>query len=48
MNWTAGILAFCLIYIPMAIIFVHFVKKNREIDREYNEKLKEIYKRNGL
>jgi len=48
MNWTAGILAFCLLWIPMVFIFVRFIKRDREIEQEYKEKLKDIYERHGL
>lgn len=48
MNWTAGILAFVLVYVPMMVIFYHFHKRNKEIDREYEEKLEQIRKRYGV
>ena len=48
MNYTAGILAFVLVYIPMMVIFYQFHKRDQEIDREYKEKLEAIRKRYGV
>lgn len=48
MNWTAGILAFVLLYVPMMIVFYNFHKRNKEIDREYEEKLEAIKKKYGV
>ena len=48
MNWTAGILAFILIYIPMAIVFYRFRKQSKEIDRNYEEAMTRIRKRYGV
>jgi hypothetical protein len=48
MNWTAGILAFILFWVPMAIIFVRFHKENKEIDRKYEEKIRKIEERYGV
>ena len=48
MNWTAGILAFALLYVPMMIVFYNFHKRNKEIDREYEEKLEAIKKKYGV
>ncbi len=48
MNWTAGILAFLLFWVPMAIIFVRFHKENKEIDRKYEEKIRKIEERYGV
>lgn len=48
MNWTAGILAFVLLYVPIMVIFYRFHKRNKEIDREYEEKLEQIRKRYGV
>lgn len=48
MNWTAGILAFILFWVPMAIIFVRFHKQNKEIDRKYEEKMRRIEDRYGV
>jgi hypothetical protein len=48
MNWTAGILAFILFWVPMAIIFVRFHKENKEIDRKYEEKMRRIEERFGV
>ncbi len=48
MNWTAGILAFLLFWVPMAVIFVRFHKQNKEIDRQYEEKMRRIEERFGV
>lgn len=48
MNWTAGILLLVLFYIPLMLIFYTFHKRNKEIDREYEEKIKQIEKRFGV
>ena len=48
MNWTAGILAFLLFWVPMGIIFWRWHKENQRIDREYLERLREIERRYGL
>lgn len=48
MNWTAGILALVLLYVPMMIVFYNFHKRNKEIDREYEEKLEAIKKKYGV
>lgn len=48
MNWTAGILAFILFWVPMAIIVVRFHKENKEIDRKYEEKIRRIEERFGV
>lgn len=36
MNWTAGIIAFCLFYIPMAIIFYRFHQDKKRIEEHYD------------
>jgi hypothetical protein len=48
MNWTAGILAFILFWVPMGIIFVRFHKQNKEIDRRIEEKMRRIEERYGV
>jgi len=48
MNWTAGILVFVLVYIPMMVVFYRFHKRNKEIDIEYEQKLEQIRKRYGV
>lgn len=45
MNYTAGILALVLLYIPIMVIFYRFHKRNKEIDLEYEQKLERIRKR---
>ena len=45
LNWTAGILAFVLLFIPMVVIFYRFHKRNQEIDRKYEEAIEQIKKR---
>jgi len=48
MNWTAGILAIVLMWIPCAIILFRLHKLNKQIDQEYKEKLEEIKKQYGV
>lgn len=48
MNWSTGILAFVLIYVPMMIIFYRFHTANKEIDRKYEEEMKRIRKKYGV
>lgn len=48
MNWTAGILAFVLFFIPMMVIFYRFHKQDKEIDRKYEEEMKRIRKKYGV
>lgn len=48
MNWTTGIVAFILVYIPMMVIFYQFRKRDQEADRKYEEKIKQIEKRYGV
>lgn len=48
MNWTAGILAFVLFFIPTIVIFYRFHKRNQEIDRKYEEAIEQIKKRYGV
>ena len=48
MNWTAGILAFVLIYIPMAIVFYRFHKQSKKIDRKYEQRMEQIKKKYGV
>lgn len=48
MNWTTGLLAFVLVYVPISFIFYRFHKRNKEIDREYEQRLEEIKKRYGI
>lgn len=45
MNWTAGIIAFVLFFIPMTILFVIWYKRDQAINREYEQKLKAIEER---
>lgn len=45
MNWTAGLIVFILVYVPMMVIFYRFHKRNKEIDREYEQKLEAIKKK---
>ncbi len=42
MNWQAGILAFVLFYMPMIVIFVMLYKRDREFDRKYEERMKQL------
>jgi hypothetical protein len=48
MNWTAGILAMVLFWIPIIFLLYHFHKRDQEIERKYNETIKEINKRYGI
>ena len=48
MNWTAGILAFVLVYVPVMCIFYTFHERNKEIDRKYEEEMKRIGKKFGV
>lgn len=45
MNWTAGILAFVLVYVPIAVIFYRLHKSNQAIDRQYKQAIADIKKR---
>ena len=44
MNWTAGILAFGLLYVPMITIFVILYKRDKEFNRKYEERMKQFRK----
>lgn len=48
MNWTAGILAMILLWIPAIAILVWMHRSNKKIDQEYKEKLADIEKRFGV
>lgn len=48
MNWTAGLLAFILLWVPVICIVCWMQKRDREIEREYKEKIKQIEKRYGV
>ncbi len=47
MNWTIGILAMILMWIPSIAILVWMYRSNKKIDQEYKEKLADIEKRFG-
>jgi hypothetical protein len=48
MNWLAGIIAFFL-YVPaMLVVFYIWHKRNKEIDRKYDEEMKRIRKYWGV
>ena len=48
MNYTAGILAIIFLFIPLMIVLYTFHKRNKEIDRRYEEEMKRIKKRYGI
>jgi len=48
MNWTAGLLAMFLLWVPCIAILVWMHITNAKIDREYNERMAEIRKRYGV
>ncbi len=48
MNWIAGILALVFFWVPMMYILYRFHRDAVEIDRKYQERLKEIEKRYGV
>ena len=48
MNWLAGMIAFFL-YVPaMLVVFYIWHKRNKEIDRKYDEEMKRIRKYWGV
>jgi len=47
MNWTAGLLAMLLLWVPCIAILVWMHRSNKKIDQEYKEKLADIEKRFG-
>lgn len=42
MNWQAGILAVVLFYVPMIIVAVILYKRDKEFDRKYEERMKQL------
>jgi TRAP-type C4-dicarboxylate transport system permease large subunit len=48
MNYTAGIIAVLVLFIPLMIVLYTFHKRNREIDRKYEEEMKRIRKQYGV
>lgn len=48
MNYTAGIIAVVVLFIPMMIVLYTFHKRNREIDRKYEEEMERIRKKYGV
>lgn len=48
MNYTAGLLAFALLWIPSIGILIWLHNQNKKIDAEYKEKLADIKKRYGV
>jgi hypothetical protein len=48
MNYTAGIIAVAILFIPMMIVFYTVHKRNKEIDRKYEEEMKRIRKKYGV
>ena len=41
-HWFAGLLAAFLLWVPLIIVFVVLYKRNKEIDRKYEENMKRI------
>jgi hypothetical protein len=48
MNWTAGLLAMFLLWVPCIAIFVWMHQSSKKIDQEYKQKLARIEKRFGV
>ena len=48
MNWQVGILAFILFWVPMIAVYIVFCKRNRQIERRYEDEMKRIRKRYGI
>ena len=48
MNYTAGIIAGAVLFIPMIIVFYTVHKRNKEIDRKYEEEMKCIKQKYGV
>ena len=48
MNYAAGIIVVVVLFIPMMIVFYTVHKRNKEIDRKYEEEMKRIRKRYGI
>lgn len=45
MNYTAGILAFLLFYVPLFFVYRKFVRDNERTDENYQTQLRKIYDR---
>jgi hypothetical protein len=48
MNWTAGLFAMFLLWVPCIAIAIWMHRTNAKIDREYKEKLADIQRRYGV
>jgi pilus assembly protein TadC len=48
MNYIAGALAIVVLFIPLMVVLYTFHKRNKEIDRRYEEAMKQIKKRYGV
>ncbi len=44
MNWTAGILAFVLLYLPCMFVLFMMMRATKRADDEYRERMQEIEK----
>ena len=44
MNWQAGILAVLLFYVPMIVVAVILYKRDREFERKYELRMKQLRK----
>lgn len=42
MNYEAGLLAFFLFYVPMAIVFYKLYRRDQRIEQEYKDQIKQI------
>ena len=45
MNYSTGLLAFLLIYVPMFFVYRDLKRKNERADREYREFIRKHYGR---
>lgn len=48
MNYTAGIIAVGVLFIPLMIVLYTVHKRNKDIDRKYEEEMTDIRKRYGI
>jgi hypothetical protein len=42
MNWSAGILAVVLFYVPMIVVAVILYRRDQEFERRYEQRMKEL------
>jgi hypothetical protein len=48
MNWTAGLVAMVLLWVPCIAIAIWMHRANAKIDQEHKERMEEIRKRFGV